>query len=200
MFEKIIEKLSNEDYTFQGGKKDLKKDFLKFDAKDLTRLFLYELKEDFGEKSKQISEKWGSPWDHKNKHKKKSEKERSLLLEWYETTCKEGRRVINEIRNDTGLVSEFERVFLEKNDEVHKQIREKIEEASKILMEAENLSEKYGVPFYSDISGLGQYYTPASLSSLGSDAKWVLYDFDIPDECLYDGEIYGGGWQQSAIC
>ncbi len=74
-----------------------------------------------------------------------------------------------------------------------REIDQKIVIAQEALNEAESISEKYGVPFYSNVSPLGQDYRPASF-----DEKWNSpideideYDLDLPE---YEG------WQHSMVC
>ncbi len=81
-------------------------------------------------------------------------------------------------------------------ERVSKEIKEKVSLASKILSEAEALSDKHGVPFYGfGISGVSQSYTPSSVESLTDEQKEILEG--ICDYVDYDN---ANGWEHSAVC
>lgn len=74
------------------------------------------------------------------------------------------------------------------------EIKAKVDEASKVLKEATKLSEKYGIPFYSHISPIGQSYNPSSFSK-----KFPGLDEDIVSDLTASHSEYSG-WQHSAVC
>lgn len=99
-------------------------------------------------------------------------------------------------------IQDLEQEFRETLKQVGKQIQDKLNEAGRLISEAEELSEQYGVPFSAHISPLGQDYFPYNIrkrwGELGEDriekviketGKWW---FDI-------NENYGG-WEHSAVC
>jgi hypothetical protein len=106
-----------------------------------------------------------------------------------------GQKILEEYDNGVGgLEKEFTNVF-----NTHKnEINAKLAEAGKYLEEAEQLAEKYGIPFYSNISFLGQSYYPASY---GKKFKELDRDFVSELTNAYPGE-YGDnvGWEHSAVC
>jgi hypothetical protein len=73
-----------------------------------------------------------------------------------------------------------------------KEISLKLKEAQKALDEAESISEKYGISFYSNVSPLGQSYRPSSFES-----KWGKL-LDKMEE--YDELPEHEGWQHSSVC
>jgi hypothetical protein len=92
---------------------------------------------------------------------------------------------------DPELIKEFKKAC----EKALPKIEAQIAIARKAIAKAEKISEKYGVPFSSDITPLSMSYTPASLDeeirNLDSD---VLYDL-IGD---YINEYEG--WEHSAVC
>lgn len=92
------------------------------------------------------------------------------------------------------LEAEFEKVL----EKASAAIDAELAEAQKHLDKAVKLSEKYGVPFHTGISPLGNTYTPDSFQEKfgGLDSDFV-YD----TTGTYDSENYQyGGWQHSAVC
>lgn len=105
-------------------------------------------------------------------------------------------------------------------EEVYGLIQEKLDLSQKYLSEAQEISEKYGIPFYSEISPLPQTYVPESFEevfeALCEQIKIESKDFiasysHIENKAtdLLSGEVginfyndyYGGaGWERSAIC
>jgi hypothetical protein len=92
--------------------------------------------------------------------------------------------------------SELERQFRIEASSVLEKIYAKLEEASKALSEAEDLSEKNGIPFHSYISPLNQSYFPKSFAE-----KFEELDRDFVSG-VTDAYIENGydGWEHSAIC
>lgn len=78
------------------------------------------------------------------------------------------------------------------------EIQAKVTEASKVLDEAVALSEKYGIPFYAQVSFLSQSYTPDSYyEKFGDLDKDTVNDLT---DCYPGGEWGGSGWEHSAVC
>jgi len=91
------------------------------------------------------------------------------------------------------LESEFQKVY---EDNIIL-IRAKVAQASKILNEAISIAEEHGIPFDSNISEIGQQYTPESFHK-----KWNSLDDEKLAELglyIYVSE-YNTGWENSAIC
>lgn len=92
--------------------------------------------------------------------------------------------------------SELEREFRVSASKALKQIHVKLEEASDALAAAVDLSEKYGIPFSTQISFLGQSYTPDSL-----EEKFEDLDKDFVNCITGASNEYGyAGWEHSAVC
>lgn len=94
-------------------------------------------------------------------------------------------------------LGELEKQFKAVYDEHIQEINVHLEKASEELQKAVKISEKYGIPFGTNISFLGQNYTPRSL-----EKKWKDLDQDIIQE-VSDYEISFNeydGWQHSAVC
>ncbi len=91
------------------------------------------------------------------------------------------------------LEEQFKKAIDESTDKIYEQIsiaEEAIEKACKI-------SEEYGIPFYANVSPLGQVYRPDSF-----DKKWgkLLDDEDTIYEYLENGIGEYEGWQHSSVC
>lgn len=93
------------------------------------------------------------------------------------------------------LDSELEREFRNSTSEVLSLIKEKVLEAETALNKAVAISEKYGIPFSSSVSFLGQSYTPETMSSLHPDI-----DQDLIDSITSTYDHCESGWQHSAVC
>jgi hypothetical protein len=99
----------------------------------------------------------------------------------------------------------IEQEFKELVDAHIKEINEQIDIAREAIGKAEKLSDKYGLPFSSDITPLGMGYTPQSFyDKYGQDEdgdnlldkSWVC---DLTG--AYPGGEYGySGWEHSAVC
>lgn len=92
------------------------------------------------------------------------------------------------------LEAEFEVVA----QEAKAKINEKLQVAIKALNEATDIADEYGVPFYSNISELGQNYVPSTLAE-----KYKGIPQNIVEEAtgVYVNEdLYGRGWERSALC
>lgn len=90
--------------------------------------------------------------------------------------------------------SQLEREFRNTANEALPLIREKVKAASKLLDEAVELSEKYGIPFSSEISFLGQPYKPGSFEGKFSEIDSDFVDSVTGAYCEYEG------WQHSDVC
>jgi hypothetical protein len=90
---------------------------------------------------------------------------------------------------------ELEQEFRDVCDKVYPKISAQIEIARKAITKAEKLSEKYGVPFDSDITPLSMSYKPTSF-----DEKFGELDgdkvYDISGVCNMDYD----GWEHSGVC
>ncbi len=102
--------------------------------------------------------------------------------------------------DDSGLSKEdrskLEEEFRSIVEEHQIEIDLKLSEASKALAEAEALSEKYGIPFDSSVSRLGQGYTPVSFQ----DKFAALNREFVYEVCGASTDNYSEGWQHSAVC
>ncbi len=87
------------------------------------------------------------------------------------------------------------------------EIYEAVARARAALEEATDLSDKYGIPFHSSISPLGQEYQPKSYDKLWNNDAW-RQERDTKDDSEDDlftqvtGDYPGeyDGWQHSAVC
>ncbi len=109
----------------------------------------------------------------------------------------------------TQKVSPLETKFLEAKEKCLAEIKVKTKIAEKALKEVCKISEKYGIPFLSNISPISQEYKPASFNK-----KWgkLFNDMEERDEengidhwdhlkDLVDGGIPEfTGWQHSSVC
>lgn len=87
--------------------------------------------------------------------------------------------------------------FKEAVEQATKEINVHVKNAREELKKAVEISEKYGVPFYSDVSLLSQSYRPSSFD----DKFYELNEeHDLMFELLTDGLPVQSGWQQSMIC
>jgi len=92
------------------------------------------------------------------------------------------------------LEAEFKAVV-----EAHmEEIEEQVEIAAQAIKKAEELSEKYGLPFRSSITPLSQSYHPASYSE-----KFSGLDYEFVANVTGAYSVYhndGDGWEHSAVC
>lgn len=99
----------------------------------------------------------------------------------------------------TDELSDLEKQFQQVNETVGKEIKEKLSAASKLVREAEKLSEQHGLPFRAGVSPLSQSYVPESFRS-----KWPDLDRDFAVDETGAWSEYGyddyGGWAHSAVC
>jgi cell division protein FtsI/penicillin-binding protein 2 len=76
------------------------------------------------------------------------------------------------------------------------EIEAKLDIAQAALQEAIDLSDKYGIPFYSNVSQLGQPYTPPSFYQKFPDLDGELA-YNLTSVSIYNGNY---GWQTSSLC
>jgi hypothetical protein len=81
---------------------------------------------------------------------------------------------------------------------VGKQIDEKVDLATKLLLEAEALANEHGVPFYSSVSALGQHYIPNNLKETTGLSMETIAEITGVSEYTLDDSY--GGWEHSAVC
>lgn len=93
--------------------------------------------------------------------------------------------------------SELEKQFIEAQKEAVEKINEQLNVASRALAKAEKISEKYGIPFSSGVSPVGNTYTPEAFEKKFGDLD---RDFigEITDWSSCPGEY--SGWEYSAAC
>jgi hypothetical protein len=92
--------------------------------------------------------------------------------------------------------TQLEREFRLAAAPVLSEIQRKVTQASKLLSEAVKLSEEHGIPFNSDVSFLGQSYTPTSFSE-----KYPDLSSDLVYEITEASNEYGdAGWEHSDVC
>ncbi len=106
----------------------------------------------------------------------------------------------------TNLESDFKEELKKAIKEATAKINIKLVEANKLLMEAETISEEYGIPFHSSISPISQDYKPYSFNNKWEDYRWRnyaknpklnIYDLLLEENIeLPDSE----GWEYSRIC
>ena len=95
------------------------------------------------------------------------------------------------------LEEEFDKV----SDEATALINEQLDIASAAITKAEEIAEKYGIPFGSCVSPLGQSYLPNSFPE-----KWKDLSEDKIEElngefaCDWANVMDGYGWQHSSVC
>jgi len=92
--------------------------------------------------------------------------------------------------------SDLEKQFRQTASKALKLIHAKVAEAETALSEACDISEKYGVPFDSNISFLSQSYSPDTM-----EEKFPNVDLSFINEITGSSNEYGyGGWEHSAVC
>jgi hypothetical protein len=92
--------------------------------------------------------------------------------------------------------SQLEREFRTEANAHLNEIFVKANAASDLLAEAVALSEKYGIPFQSPVSFLGQSYFPNTFKQ-----KYKGVDTSFVYSVTYASSEYGyGGWEHSDVC
>lgn len=93
--------------------------------------------------------------------------------------------------------NELERQFRKAADEALVKIQKLVAKAAKALDEAEEIAEKYGIPFSSSVSPLSQSYYPTTTSELYPDLDREFID-NVAG--TYHSDYGEEGWQHSAVC
>jgi hypothetical protein len=109
-----------------------------------------------------------------------------------------GQKILDEFADHGG---NLEKKFREAFEKINPEIQEKVAAASKLLKEAEKLSEQHGLPFRPKgnlLDGSCHGYFPASFSSIYGDL--LEENPDLVDDVtgVYRYEENGDGWQSSA--
>lgn len=99
--------------------------------------------------------------------------------------------------SETETHASLEAEFIALGTLQNKEIQEHLDAANAALSKAIELSEKNGIPFYSNISFIAQKYTPRTFQS-------KFGELDMDSEALND--FYNNrpreysGWEHSAVC
>lgn len=93
--------------------------------------------------------------------------------------------------------TELERSYRKAAHEAREKIEELLDKASRAISDAEDIANKYGVPFHSRVSPLGQSYFPGSTAKLYPDLD---PEFVKDVTGVYHSEYGEEGWQHSAVC
>lgn len=99
----------------------------------------------------------------------------------------------SEYGNDPELEAEFKKAV---NDASVK-INEKLNAAYKLVNEAVDISEEYGIPFSSYVSLLSNNYTPQSFEKQFGELN---FDWVQEETGCWTDDPGDYGWQHSAIC
>jgi hypothetical protein len=94
--------------------------------------------------------------------------------------------------------SKLEADFKQLMDTVGEEIFQRVRLAEENLRAAVELSDKHGIPFFSNVSELGQAYVPNSFSN-----KWKKLSKELVrdlTEVFPDDLKNGDGWSHSQIC
>jgi hypothetical protein len=94
--------------------------------------------------------------------------------------------------------NKLEKEFEELANSIGEQIQNHLELAAKELRAAMALADQYGIPFFANISSLGQPYVPSSFIDTWSDLD-KEFVANLTDTTTNDLR-YGGGWQISELC
>lgn len=109
-----------------------------------------------------------------------------------EDDVEEGMEIdVVDVTELSGLELEFKKVVENHQSEID----EKLKEAADALDKAVELSEKYGIPFYSRVSPLGQCFYPDSFGDKFSDVSR-----DLVQELCETYSEYENSWDHSAVC
>ncbi len=92
--------------------------------------------------------------------------------------------------------TELENEFRQLVNQHKFEIEAKVKEASDALAEAEELADKYGIPFYSDVSRINQGYTPKLFLDKFEDEL----DADVVYKLTQVYDLEYEGWAHSAVC
>ena len=119
-----------------------------------------------------------------------------VIVEWQDGDCSPvNPSDLEEVPLSDG---QLEQQFETMADSVGAEIQTKLQQAEKLLNEACELADEHGIPFYTNVSLLGQPYVPEAFQS-----KWRDLDRDfvanITEVASYDlGSAYG--WAHSQVC
>ena len=96
--------------------------------------------------------------------------------------------------------AELELEFKALVESVGEEIEAKLKQAKALVREAEKLSDKYGIPFFSSVSILGENYIPESFQQKFRALKPedVADITGVPAEEI--AQSYSTGWNHSAVC
>jgi hypothetical protein len=119
-----------------------------------------------------------------------------VIVEWQNGECEPVHPNLIELSpvRDNKLEQEFETLTLS----VCKKIQNKVKRAEKLIKEACQLSDDNGIPFFTEVSLLGQPYVPETFKTRWSclDSNFVA---DLTEVMVSDlSSPYG--WQTSEIC
>lgn len=94
------------------------------------------------------------------------------------------------------MSSQLELEFRSLKDLIGREINAHLSNAQRLLNEALDISEKHGVPFFSEVSHLPQTYVPRSFPD-----RFGSMDMDRVEEMM-DANIDPSqdGWERSAVC
>ncbi len=92
---------------------------------------------------------------------------------------------------------QLEEEFLALVSSIGEQIKAKIRIAEQALDEAVDLADKHGIPFYSEVSQIGQSYVPDSF-----DERFESLDKETVADLLDISEynLNHMGWRHSQVC
>lgn len=88
------------------------------------------------------------------------------------------------------------------NSFAYEELKEKLNQLGMLMQEIEQLSERIGIPFDTDISPISNTYTPASMYQMYGKLDDEDLDSLLSDLGVWIDSDYRefGGWEHSAIC
>jgi hypothetical protein len=119
-------------------------------------------------------------------------------FEFNVVAAEEGQKMLDGlVEYNRSLESRFRKVV----DEHNSSIQEKLKAAAELIEQAENLSEKYAIPFRPDVSitGFSMSYIPESFKKIFSNLDLDIVR-DITRAYSPLGHDAFAGWQQSQTC
>jgi hypothetical protein len=119
-----------------------------------------------------------------------------VIVEWQDGDCSP----INPVDLEEVLPSDgkLEKQFEDIATSIGLEIQDKVAQAEKLLNEACSLSDEHGIPFFTNVSLLGQPYVPEKFES-----KWIDLDRDFVSnitEVMAEDLERAYGWQHSQAC
>jgi hypothetical protein len=120
-----------------------------------------------------------------------------IVVEWGDDNRVEPEHIRNLVvmpESDGSLEKEFENLI----DSVGEQIKAHIKTAHQALLLATDLADVHGIPFFTQVSEIGQSYVPHSFRD-----KWLNLDPNyVADltEIVVEELINNGGWNTSSVC